>query len=160
MNRFLNNWIYILLALSICSIGLALIAEYFFDLVPCKLCLQQRYPYYVIIFLIIFSFIFKKTNNILLYIFNQISILYGLFYAIWHVGVEQKILLGPKSCSGTLLNTTSIQDLKEQITNQAIVNCSEISWVIMGVSAATINSLLLLFLLFFNTIFIKREIYG
>ena len=84
----------------------------------------------------------------------------GLFYSIWHIGIENKILSGPASCSGTLSQTDSIQNLKQQIANQAIVNCSEITWTIGGLSAATLNSLLLLLILFFNTMFILQYFYG
>ena len=96
----------------------------------------------------------------MLSILNQIAVIYGLFYALWHVGIEQKILPGPASCSGTLSNTTSIQNLKEQINNQAIVNCTDITWTIIGLSAASINSILLLLILIFNSIFIVQSFYG
>ena len=160
MIRIFNNWLNILFILSIIAITSALVAEFFFDLEPCKMCLKQRYPYYVIIFLIILFYIFKQTKNIWLFIFSQIALLYGFFYAVWHVGIEQKILPGPASCAGTLSQTNSIQNLKQQITNQAIVNCSEITWAVFGLSAATLNALLLLFFLIFNTIFIVQYFYG
>ena len=160
MMRILNNWLIIIFILSIIAIVSALVAEFFFDLDPCKMCLKQRHPYYAIIFLIILSYIFRQTKNIWLFIFSQIALLYGFFYAVWHVGIEQKILPGPASCSGILSQTDSIQNLKQQITNQAIVNCSEITWAVFSLSAATLNTLLLLFLLIFNTIFIVQNFYG
>ena len=89
-----------------------------------------------------------------------VIILYGLFYAIWHVGIEQNILKGPASCSGSLLQTDSVQDLKQQITNKPVINCSEIIWSVGGLSAATLNSILQLFILIFNTIFIIRYFNG
>ena len=160
MNRVLSNWLYYILILSIIAIGSALIAEYFYNLAPCKMCLKQRYTYYAIILLFIICFFLRQTKNIWLYILIEVSILYGLFYSIWHAGVEQNILPGPKSCSGILSKTNSIQNLKEQISNQAIISCSEISWSILGFSAATINSLVLLFILSFNSIYILKNYYG
>ena len=159
MIRIFNNWLNILFVLSIIAITSAFIAEFFFDLAPCKMCLKQRHSYYAIIFLVILFYIFRHTKNIWLFIFSQIALLYGFFYAVWHVGIEQKILPGPASCSGILSQTNSIQNLKQQITNQAIINCSEITWAVFGLSAATLNALLLLFLLFFNTIFIVQYFY-
>ena len=160
MNRILNNWLSCIFILSIIAIGSAFIAEYFFNLAPCKMCLKQRHTYYAIILLFIIFYFFRRTKNIWLYILNQIAILYGLFYAVWHVGIEQNILPGPESCSGTLSKTDSIQRLKAQINNQEIINCSDISWSILGLSAATINSLLLLFILTFNSIYILQNFYG
>ena len=159
MMRIINNWLNIFFILSIVAITSALVAEFFFDLAPCKMCLKQRHPYYAIIFLIILFYFFRQTKNIWLFVLCQIALLYGLFYSAWHVGIEQKILPGPASCSEMLSQTDSIQNLKQQITNQAIVNCSEITWAVFGLSAATLNTLLLLFLLIFNTIFIVQYFY-
>ena len=124
------------------------------------MCLKQRHPYYAIILLILFFNLNPKLKKIFLSFLNELAILYGLFYATWHVGIEQNILSGPASCSGTLSNTNSIQNLKEQINSQSIVNCSDISWTIMGLSAATINSILLLLILIFNSIYILQNFYG
>lgn len=160
MKFILKNWLNLLFSLSLIAIISALSAEYFFDLVPCKMCLKQRHPYYAIIIIVLFFYFFQQIKNILLYILTEFAILYGLFYAVWHVGIEQKILPGLTSCSGTLSNTNSIENLKEQISNQPIVNCTDISWAILGLSAATINSILLLLILIFNSIYILQHFYG
>lgn len=159
MKYIMRNWTTFLFALSTIAICSALIAEFFFDLEPCKMCLKQRHPYYAIIILLIISYFFKNINKILLFVLSELAIIYGLFYAIWHVGVEKNILPGPASCSGKLSNTNSIQSLKEQINNQSIISCSDISWTIIGLSAATINSILLLLILIFNSIYIIQNFY-
>ena len=159
MNFILKNWLSIFFALSIFAIGSALIAEHFFNLAPCKMCLKQRHTYYVVIPLIIIIIFFNQKKNIWLHVLNEAAILYGLFYALWHVGIEKSILTGPISCSGILSKTNSLENLKEQISNQAIVSCSDVGWSILGLSAASINSLLLLLILTFNTIFIVRNFY-
>ena len=160
MKFILKNWVALLFILSLVAIISALIAEYFFDLAPCKMCLKQRYPYYTIILLTLFFYFFKQLKKKILFILSELAIFYGLFYSIWHVGIEQKILPGPISCSGTLSNTNSIQNLKEQINNQSIVNCTDINWTILGFSAATINTILLLLILIFNSIYILQKFYG
>jgi len=157
MTRILNNWLISIFLLSLIAIGSALIAEYFYNLIPCKMCMKQRQTYYFIIGIIILFYFFRKTTNICLYILNELAILYGLFYAIWHVGIEQKILKGPASCSGLISTSNSIKNLKEQIINQPIISCSEVTWSFLGLSAATFNSILLLFILTFNTIFILKN---
>ena len=154
-----NNWFGILILLSFVALGSAFIAEYIFNLEPCKMCLKQRHPYYVIIVLTALFYLLKKHKSIYLFVMNEIAIFYGLFYSIWHVGIEQKILTGPASCSIILSETNSLQDLKEQINNQPIINCSDIVWTILGLSATTINTILLLFILIFNSIFIIKNYY-
>ena len=87
MKFILRNWMAIILILSSGALISAHIAEHFFNLPPCQMCLKQRYPYYAIILIIIFFVLLRQTKNILLFILNEFAILYGLFYAIWHVGI-------------------------------------------------------------------------
>ena len=156
MNYIIRYWGVILFFLCVVAISSALIAEYFFHILPCQMCLNQRYPYYFIISIFVVYYFIKKTSNIWLYVLTELAVLYGLFYSLWHVGIEQNLLTGPSGCSGKLEKVNSVNDLKEQILNQAIVNCNEISWVMLGISATTLNSLLLFLLLLFNTIFISK----
>ena len=156
MNYIIRNWAVIIFSLCIVAISSALIAEYIFHILPCQMCLNQRYPYYFIISIFIVFYFINKTSSIWLYIFTELAVLYGLFYSVWHVGIEQNFLTGPSSCSGKLEEEVSVSDLKEQILNQAIISCNEISWSMLGLSAATLNSFLLFLLLLFNTIFISK----
>jgi len=156
MKILFKHWGLVFFILSILPISIALIAEYYYNLIPCKLCLNQRYPYYFIIILFSFFYLIRETNNIWLYLISKIAILYGLFYSIWHVGVENKVLKEPSSCSETLSDALSIESLKNQIINKPIVNCSEVSWSIFGFSAATINTILLIIILIINTIFVIK----
>ena len=156
MNYIIRYWGVILFFLCVVTISSALIAEYFFHVLPCQMCLNLRYPYYFIISIFVVYYFIKKTSNIWLYVLTELAVLYGLFYSVWHVGIEQNLLTGPSSCSGKLREANSVNDLKEQILNQGVINCGEISWSMFGLSAATLNSLLLFMLLLFNTIFIFK----
>ena len=149
-------WFYIIGALSFGAITSALLAEYYFNLEPCSMCLKQRYPYYFIIIIFIFFILFTKFNRLWFFIFLQIASVYGLFYSIWHVGIEQKILKGPSSCTSNLDFSNSTKNLKEQILNKEVINCEEIIWSIMGLSAASINALLLLLIFFINAIYLIK----
>ena len=156
MSYTYKNWSIILFIISSITLSSALIAEYFFNLTPCEMCLKQRHPYYALTALIVIFYLSRKNNNIWFLFLVETCILYGLFYAIWHVGIEQNLLEGPASCSGGLMQTDSVQDLKNEITIRPVINCSEIIWAIGGFSAATLNSILLLFICFVNTIFIFK----
>ena len=152
----MRYWRFILFFLCVSAISSALIAEYFFHISPCQMCLNQRYPYYFIISIFVVFYFITKTPNIWLYVLTELAVIYGLFYSVWHVGIEQNLLTGPSSCSGKLEEANSVSDLKEQILNLDVINCNEISWSVLGLSAATLNSLLLFLLLLFNTIFIFK----
>ena len=153
----LRNWFYIVSFISLIAISIALIAEYIFNLQPCVMCLKQRQPYYFILLIFILFYFFKNINNLWFYLLVQLASLYGLFYSIWHVGIEQKILSGPASCSGGLSISESVENLKEQIIGKAIINCEDVVWGFLGISAATINTFLLLLIFFLNAIYIQKH---
>ena len=152
-------WFYLVTLFSVVALASALIAEYYFDLQPCAMCLKQREPYYIIITGFILVMILKWQDKIWFYIGVQIVSIYGLFYSLWHVGIENKILTGPSSCSGGLNISTNTLSLKEQIMSKAIINCEEVAWSIFSLSAATMNSLLLFLIFIINVIYIY-SIYG
>ena len=152
-------WFYLVTLFSVVALASALIAEYYFDLQPCAMCLKQREPYYVIIAGFILVMILKWQDKIWFYVGVQIVSIYGLFYSLWHVGIENKILAGPSSCSGGLNISTNTSSLKEQIISKAVINCEEVAWSIFGLSAATMNSLLLFLIFIINAIYIANT-YG
>ena len=152
-------WFYLVTLFSVVAIASALIAEYYFDLQPCAMCLKQREPYYLIIAGFFLVMILKWQDKIWFYVGVQIVSIYGLFYSLWHVGIENKILAGPSSCSGGLNISTNTSSLKEQIISKAVINCEEVAWSIFGLSAATMNSLLLFLIFIINAIYIAN-IYG
>ena len=152
-------WFYLIALFSVIALGSALIAEYYFNLQPCAMCLKQREPYYIIITGFILVTFLKWQGKIWFYIGVQIVSIYGLFYSLWHVGIENKILAGPFSCSGGLNTASNTSSLKEQIISKAVINCEEVAWSIFGLSAATLNSLLLFLIFIINAIYIAN-IYG
>ena len=153
----IRNWTKLLFVISFVSILSALVAEYFFNLHPCELCLKQRHPYYLILICLVFIFLLKNLNKIWLYFVIQFASVYGLFYSIWHVGVENKILKGPAGCSAMLTSSKSASALKAQILSKQVISCDEVIWSFFGISAASINTLVLLVIFIFNAIYLYRN---
>ncbi len=152
-----RNWAKLLFVISFISISSALIAEYFFNLQPCELCLKQRHPYYLILVCLVFIFLLKNLIKFWFYIVIQFASVYGLFYSIWHVGVENEILKGPAGCSAMLTSSESASDLKAQILSKQVISCDEVIWSFFGISAASINTLVLLVIFIFNAIYLYRK---
>ena len=153
----LRHWNYVLLLVSSVSILSALIAEYFFNLQPCELCLKQRHPYYFMIGFIIINFLIPISKKIFVFLLIQLSSLYGLFYAIWHVGVENKFLKGPSGCSAGLNISSNTIDLKEQILSKQVISCDDVVWSFFGLSAASINTIILLVIFILNANYIYNN---
>ncbi len=152
----LRNWYYLLLLISSITILSALVAEYVFGLQPCDLCLKQRHPYYLIIFILALIFFIPLLNKLLMYAIVQLSTIYGIFYSVWHVGVENNLIEGPAGCSAGLTKSSSTLDLKEQIFNKQVINCDEVIWSFFGFSAASINTMILLFIFVVNGLYIIK----
>ena len=152
-------WFYLVTLFSIIALGSAFIAEFYFNLAPCEMCLKQREPYYIIILGFIFIVILKWQKRVWFYIGVQIISIYGLFYSVWHVGIENQLLSGPAGCSSGLNMTNNVSSLKEQILSKPVINCEDIAWSIFGLSAATINSLLLILIFILNAIYLWSK-YG
>ena len=99
----------------------------------------------------------KKLNKIWFYLIIQSASIYGLFYSVWHVGVENKILKGPAGCSAMLTSTENASDLKAQILSKQVISCDEVIWSFFGLSAASINTIVLLVIFIFNAIYLYRN---
>ena len=147
-------WFYLVGFFSLAALTSALIAEFYFNLAPCEMCLKQREPYYIIILGFIFTTILRWQRRIWFYLGVQLISIYGLFYSVWHVGIENQLLPGPAGCSSGLNNTDNVLSLKEQILSKPVINCEDIAWSIFGLSAATINSVLLFLIFIPNAIYL------
>ena len=101
----------------------------------------------------------KWQKRIWFFIGVQLVSVYGLFYSIWHVGIENQLLSGPAGCSSGLNMTKDVLSLKEQILSKPVISCEDIAWSIFGLSAATINSLLLFLIFILNAIYLLKN-YG
>ena len=155
----LKYWNYFLFFLSLSAIVSALIAEYIYNLQPCELCLKQRHPYYIILIILSCILFISSSYKIWLFGLIQLASIYGLFYSIWHVGVENKFFSGPSSCSVGLEKSRDTLSLKEQILSKQVISCDEIVWSIFGISAASLNTLLLVFIFIVNALYIIKN-YG
>ena len=152
-------WFYLVTLFSVGALTSAFIAELYFNLAPCEMCLKQREPYYVIVLGFILITILRWQERIWFYLGIQLISIYGLFYSVWHVGIENKLLSGPAGCASELNSTNNISSLKEQILSTPIINCEDVAWSIFGLSAATINSLLLFLIFILNAIYLYSK-YG
>jgi len=152
----LRYWHYLLIIISVIAITSALIAEYIFNLQPCELCLKQRHPYYLIVVVSLIIFFIPVFQKLFLYILIQLGTIYGIFYSVWHVGVENKLLKGPSGCTAGLSNSSSTADLKEQILSKQVISCDEVVWSFFGISAASLNTMILLFIFVINGLYIYK----
>jgi disulfide bond formation protein DsbB len=105
---------------------------------PCPLCLQQRWPYYVVVPLALLL-LWQKNASVrfgrggLLVI--ALVMLAGAGLAAYHVGIEWHWWKGPQSCAATGGLSGGLPDL----SNARVVRCDEAPWRFLGLSFAGWN---------------------
>ena len=155
LNQKKNLILIIVFFIILLSIISTLIIEHVLGHQPCSLCLYERIPYFLSALLIIKIFFFKKYEKITLLILFLVFISSSLL-AFYHFGIEQGFFNESFVCN--VENQSKIlskgQLLKE--LNQNVVSCKDVTFRILGLSLAAINTILsivlsIIFLkLFFN----------
>ena len=122
------------------SLILAFVIEYGLGHEPCKLCLYQRYPYYLSIVLLTSIFIIKKNVKIHLLILSVASLL-GSIVAFYQFGIEQgffneSLVCETKDLGQNLSKEEVLKQLKENT-----ISCKNVTFRVFGLSLATINTI-------------------
>ena len=148
-----NNLILIVILFFVSLVLIsAFVIEYGLDHQPCKLCIYERIPYILSILLIIKILFFKKYEKITLFILFLIFIASAVL-AFYHFGIEQGFFSESFVCkAGDLSGTLSKEQLLEQLNKYNIISCKDVSFLVLGLSLATINTILSIML---SVIFLK-----
>ena len=140
MNKNTNITLLTILLLLALSVFSAYIVEYGLGHKPCKLCLYQRYPYYISIFLIFNIIIIKKYIKLSLLILSLVSLI-GSFVAFYHFGIEQGFFSETLVCEAKNLDQNlSKEDILKQLGKNTI-SCKTVTFRVLGLSLASINTI-------------------
>ena len=127
--------------------------QYIGGLVPCELCLMQRYAYYaaipVLFAAIALASAGKRGWAAALFFLVSLAFLANAGLGTYHAGAEWKYWPGPATCTGEQAISTSAGSLLKEIEGVRVVRCDEASWRLFGLSFAGWNvvaSLLLMLL--------------
>ena len=138
-------------ALAILVIAAATLAgAWFFQLVleilPCPLCLEQRYAYYFAVpfaALVALSAARGAPRGVVLagLAILALAALGNAVFGAYHAGVEWKFWPGPTSCTGATLNLGG-GNLLDQLDKVKVVPCDVVQWRFLGISLAGYNALI------------------
>ncbi|MDA9817991.1 disulfide bond formation protein B [Flavobacteriaceae bacterium] len=137
----------------------AYIAEYYFKLIPCELCLLQRKPFIIILALSSIAIFFKlpkKLQKIITYL-SLLTIIANIFLASYHVGVEKGIFSAPNSCSPAIIKTDDLVELEKIITQTTAIRCDKPVFIIGSLSMAFLNMLYCIFIIITSFAFKKKK---
>ena len=140
MNKQRNNILILILFLLLGSLISAYIIEYVLKQEPCKLCIYQRFPYFISILLLLNILLLKKFIKQSLLILSLVS-LCGSTIAFYHFGIEQGFFNESLVCETKDLgqNLTKEEILKQLKENT--VSCKNVVFRVFGLSLATINTI-------------------
>ena len=157
-----------LFSASAIALGVALVAEHFFNLKPCPLCLYQRIPFAVTAILAVIGLVLSHSPDRMKIVAGLIFTA-ALFYlgnsviAGYHTGVERHWWVS--FLQGCTVDFGDTNDLLASIEQTEAVRCDEIPWAdpILGLSMANYNvpfSLGLSIFAFISSILIARRSNG
>ena len=117
----------------------ALWFQYVDGLMPCNLCLWQRWPHIVIIWLAVIA-LFVRTPRLVLTAIAITAATSGIL-ATYHAGVEWQLWAGPGGCTASLTESGDLTSLTDSLLSTPVVKCDEVAWSFLGLSMAGWNSL-------------------
>lgn len=139
-------------ALLVTAIAAATLAgAWFFQLVlglvPCPLCLEQRYAYYLAVplgVLVAIAAARDAPRGVLLagLALLALAALGNAVLGTYHAGVEWKFWPGPTECTGPIGNFGTAGNLLERLDTVKVVRCDEVQWRFLGLSLAGYNVLI------------------
>jgi disulfide bond formation protein DsbB len=139
-------------ALAIMVITAATLAgAWFFQLVleilPCPMCLEQRYAYYFAIpfaALLALAAARGAPRGVLLagLAILALAALGNAVFGSYHAGVEWGFWKGPTDCTGTGFNPGSAGSLLENLDKVKVIRCDEVQFRFLGLSLAGYNALI------------------
>ena len=137
-NKLLLNGI---LVFSILALTIAYFIQYVLGHKPCNLCIIERIPYIAAIILISLIFIINKYERIISSII-LIFFVFGAVVSFYHFGIEQGFFSESLICELTNNNPLNKEELLNQLKKAEIVSCKDVTFRFLGLSLATINTII------------------
>jgi disulfide bond formation protein DsbB len=137
-NKLLLNGI---LVFSILSLSIAYFIQYVLGHKPCNLCIIERIPYIAAIILISLVFILNRYQKIISSLI-LIFFIFGAVVSFYHFGIEQGFFSESLICELTNNNPLNKEELLNQLKKAEIVSCKDVTFRFLGLSLATINTII------------------
>tara|TARA_B100001057_G_scaffold163138_1_gene163784 strand:+ start:512 stop:1000 length:489 start_codon:yes stop_codon:yes gene_type:complete len=147
----------LIFAISFVSIISAYFIEYVLGHQPCNLCLIERIPYIISIFLIIIYYKSKKNEKFIILLLTLVFV-FSFFISVYHFGIEQGFFEESTVCN--IKDSTDILSKEEllKVLNEKSISCKDVTFRFFGLSLTSINILIsLLIILILIKIYTKHE---
>ena len=141
-NKLLLNSI---LAFSMLSLSIGYFIQHVLGHKPCNLCIIERIPYIAAIILISLIFILNRYQKIISSLI-LIFFIFGAVVSFYHFGIEQGFFSESLVCDLGNSQPLNKEELLNQLKKTEIVSCKDVTFRFLGLSLATINTVISLIL--------------
>jgi disulfide bond formation protein DsbB len=119
-------------------------SQYIGHLVPCEMCMWQRWPHIAAIVLALLAIALRGTPSASrgFTALAALAILVSGGIGVYHAGVEYHWWQGITRCTAPILSGGSTQDMLAQIMAAPIVRCDQPQWSLWGISLAGWNAII------------------
>ncbi|MFQ5624108.1 MAG: disulfide bond formation protein B [Paracoccaceae bacterium] len=135
----LKQMVFLALAGSVAVMLGAIGSQYLGGLLPCKLCIWQRWPHGIAIALGLVWLVYRDRRLPLL---AGLVVLAGAGIGVYHAGVEQAWWPGPDTCTAGSIGGLTTDELLDKILNTPVIRCDDIQWSLFGLTMAAWNALI------------------
>ena len=146
-----NRYLIFILIILISALIAAFIIEYALGHKPCNLCIYERVPYIISIFLILEILFIKKHIKTTLLLLTIIFALSAVL-AFYHFGIEQGFFNESFVCESKNSSEIMTKDELLKQLERNTISCKEVNFKVIGLSLASINTI---FSIFLSVIFLK-----
>ena len=137
-NKLILNGI---LAFSILTLSIAYFIQYVLGHKPCNLCIIERIPYIAAIILISLIFILNRYQKIISSLI-LIFFIFGAVVSFYHFGIEQGFFSESLVCDLGNSQPLNKEELLNQLKMVEIISCKDVTFRFLGLSLATINTII------------------
>jgi len=150
----LKKYFLLIFLISVISLLSVVYIEFALNQKPCKLCIYQRIPYIISIFICFLGFASQK--KIVWLSFLTLIFIFSSVLAGYHVGIENNIFSEFSGCTNTSMNLIDKTDIIKSLNNK-MPSCKEINFRIFGLSLAAINLFISIFISLYSVKLLINE---
>lgn len=137
-----RGWVLIAGAGSAAILAGALGSQFIGGLVPCPLCITQRWPHVATIVIAVLGLTLLWRLRRPLGVLGVVTMMVSAGLGLYHTGIERGWWEGPDTCTSSDITNLSTDDLMAQIMSAPLVRCDEVAWDLLGLSMASWNGLI------------------
>lgn len=138
--RSLSGARLVAILLPVALLGGAIGSQYIGGLIPCEMCMWQRWPHLAAIFAAIAAIVLRKNPpaSATFTALAALAILTSGGIGLFHAGVEYKWWEGFTTCTAI---RPAGGNLLEAIMTSPIIRCDQAQWTLAGISLAGFNAI-------------------